>query len=73
MLWYRDKMQYIRGNEVSEGVQVFGGYFINSDGQTEVQNKALILAEENRRNKVVQIELSAEEQDIVNELSKNDE
>lgn len=73
MLWYRDKMQYIRGNEVCEGVQVFGGYFINSDGQTEAQNKALILAEENRHNKVVQIELSAEEQAIVNELSKNDE
>lgn len=73
MTWYRDKMQYIRGNEVCEGVQVFGGYFINSDGQAEAQNKALILAEENRRNKVVQIELSSEEQAIVNELSKRDE
>lgn len=66
-------MQYIRGKDVCEGVQVFGGYFINSEEQTEAQNKALILAEENRRNKVVQIELSAEEQAIVNELSKNDE
>lgn len=73
MTWYRDKMQYIRGNEVREGVQVFGGYFINSEGQAEYQNKALILAEENRRNKVIQIELSAEEQAIVKELSKNDE
>lgn len=73
MTWYRDKMQYIRGKDVCDGVQVFGGYFINSEGQTEAQNKALILAEENRRNKVVQIELSSEEQEIVNELSKNDE
>ena len=73
MTWYRDKMQYIRGKDVCEGVQVFGGYFINSAGQTEAQNKALILAEENRRNKVVQIELSADELEIVNELSKNDE
>lgn len=66
-------MQYIRGKDVCDGVRVFGGYFINSDGQAEAQNKALILAEENRRNKVVQIELSTEEQVIVNELSKNDE
>lgn len=73
MTWYRDRMQYIRGKDVCEGVQVFGGYFINSAGQTDLQNKALILAEENIRNKVVQIELSAEEQAIVNELSKNDE
>ena len=73
MTWYRDKMQYIRGKDVCEGVQVFGGYFINSAGQTELQNEALIIAEENRRSKVVQIELSAEELEIVNELSKNDE
>ena len=73
MTWYRDKMQYIRGKDVCEGVQVFGGYFINSVGQTERQNEALRLAEEIRRNKVVQIELSAEEQAIINELSKNDE
>ena len=73
MTWYRDKMQYIRGKDVCDGVQVFGGYFINSEGQTEAQNKALILAEENRCNKIVQIELSSEEQAIVNELSKNDE
>lgn len=66
-------MQYIRGKEVCEGVQVFGGYFINSVGQAARQNEALILAEENRRNRVVRVELSAEEQAIVNELSKNDE
>lgn len=73
MIWYRDKMQYIHGKDVCEGVRIFGGYFINSPGQTDLQNKALMLAEENRRNKVVQIEMSAEEQAIVNELSKNDE
>lgn len=73
MTWYRDKMQYIRGKEVCEGVQVFGGYYINSTAQTKAQNEALILAEGNRRNRVVQIELSAEEQEIVNKLSKNDE
>lgn len=67
MTWYRDKMQYIRSKEA------FGGYFINSAGQAEMQNEALILAEEHRRSKVVQIELSAEEQAIINELSKNDE
>lgn len=73
MTWYRDKMQYIHGKDVCEGVRVFGGYFVNSVGQTKMQNEALILAEENRRNKVVHVELSAEEQEIVNELSKNDE
>lgn len=73
MTWYRSKMQYIRAKEVCEGVQVFGGYFINSKGQSASQTEALEMAEQSRAGKIVQIELSAEEQEIVNELSKNDE
>lgn len=73
MTWYRSKMQYIRGKEACEGVQVFGGYFVNSKGQSASQTEALEKAEQARAGKIVQIELSAEEQEIVNELSKNDE
>lgn len=66
-------MHYMRKKEISEGVEIFGGYFLNSYGQAEAQRKAIKKAELNRQSKKIQIELSKEEIDIIEKLSQNDE
>jgi hypothetical protein len=56
-----------------EGVEIFGGYYLNSNAQADKQSEALKQAEFNRKTKNYQVELSQEEIEIIEELSKNDE
>lgn len=73
MTWMRDKMRYMRKKEICEGVEIFGGYYLNSNAQADKQSEALKQAEFNRKTKNYQVELSQEEIEIIEELSKNDE